>query len=360
MPFAPRHSSFVVLALTLATLAAAPPVPKPGSSKQAVPPAPAAAPTATPAAPIAKKPPAPTATTPLPGQRVSDAIEPAAKVILDRASQVAMNMRCIEVTTRGETIVWTDGKPNPMPLGPECHIYLEFVFREALFAPKMRVELKEGGTPRALMVFDGKNAIRLDLPTKLFMTSGIDWSSVGGDLLPSLPGWLLNERSYSLLRLTKQEGTEHLGERAAARVIGTETIDGLECDIVMSAIDTTQYNEDPSSAKAIKDGSAFVRIFETAAFARIDGLPRRIEYAPEIPGQGLSGGAERVLHYSALKLSDTLDAAVFSTAVPEGFTRFVAPATPEVAPVDAPPSVPEEPLMQRPPAVKPPTPTAPK
>lgn len=178
--------------------------------------------------------------------------------------------------------------------------------------------------------------------------------------MPSLPGWLLNERSYSLLRLTKQEGTEHLGERAAARVIGTETIDGLECDIVMSAIDTTQYNEDPSSAKAIKDGSAFVRIFETAAFARIDGLPRRIEYAPEIPGQGLSGGAERVLHYSALKISDTLDAAVFSTAVPDGFTRFVAPATPEVAPVDAPPSVPEEPLMQRPPAVKPPTPTAPK
>ena len=132
----------------------------------------------------------------------------------------------------------------------------------------------------------------------------------------------------------------------AARVIGTETVDGELCDLVTTAVAFPQFAEGPG-----EDGKAqepeFIRIFETYAFARKDGLPRRIQILSEVPGQGPFGKEERMVYYRNVKMNEPLAAGVFSTKLPEGFTEGEtgtagAPVTPPASttPPTTPPTIP--------------------
>lgn len=332
-PFCTQH--IVALIATAAILtgptvasAARQPLTPPATTPATTPAAPKAPPVATPSLPESE--PVPQRAAPNEadtGRRVSDVIEPAAKKILDRAESVAMDLRTIDLVTENRVKTWDDAKPSAGALTEPCRVVLGFSFRDTMSMPKLRMEPTQGGQPYALVVFDGRQGLLLELPTKRYWTSTTDWSALGSAFLGSLPRWIVENRIRGLSREAAASGASaRMGDVVAARVLGTEVVDGVECDIVVSAIVTDKINDDPSNKQSLVDGTESVRLLETTAFARTDGLPRRINLVAELPGQGHLGDEDRTTYYRSVKVNAPLVPDTFAIKVPEGFTSGAAAA----------------------------------
>jgi thiol-disulfide isomerase/thioredoxin len=73
------------------------------------------------------------------------------------------------------------------------------------------------------------------------------------------------------------------------------------------------------------DGKALpaseMRITDTIAFARTDGLPRRVASAAEIPGEEAMSGMNTTATFNGVKADPTMDEKTFSTATPAGYKK---------------------------------------
>ena len=129
-------------------------------------------------------------------------------------------------------------------------------------------------------------------------------------------------------------GPAKMGEPLQLEPAGTVTIDDLECDLVKVVreieIGVVGGGEDPAETTMQR-----IPLAEVLAFARADGLPRRVSLGVPM-GEGEPGGANPsgpVVTISALKVNPKLDDAQFAFTPPEGYAK-VEPKLPKFAKVE--------------------------
>ena len=304
------------------------------------------------------------------GVRVGDAISPEAAAILDRSSAVLLALRTFEAVTETKGKAFVEEVPPGIDVGP-ARVALRFRSQDGVTMPHMRIETLGAGRdaePTRIAAFDGKSSIAIDVPARQF-NAARGFSALTLLDYSAMPRWAIEARTKAALKAAKRDAGVLMSRRVAARVLGTETIDGEECDVVGSVLVIDAFTSDPSGGGSMDQRKA-VRMLETIAFARKDGLPRRIVTASENPGEGPYGAVEVTSLYSNVRFDATLDDAAFAPKPPEGFVEgFVAatpaPPKPEVpmvvepaseAPVQAPPPRPATPA----PPPRPATPAPPK
>lgn len=271
-------------------------------------------------------------------RRLTDVYEPEAKKILDRADAAALAIVSLDLETEyvskpleGQTTTFA-GSHEP------CRVVLEYTTRDAISMPRLRFEPVIGGKRIADFVYDGRSGISLDLESKRGYVHPQGFPPQARPFVASMPRWIMERRTRAFVAQNPRGDGRGIGtDIVAARVVGTETVDGEICDVVTTAVAFPQFSEAPG-----EDGKAqepdFIRIFETYAFARKDGLPRRIHIVSEVPGQGPFGNEERTVFYRKVKMNEPLPAGVFNTKLPDGFTagEVPAPSAPPQVPTTAP------------------------
>lgn len=119
-------------------------------------------------------------------------------------------------------------------------------------------------------------------------------------------------------------------EIVAVSVAGREDVAGVPCDVV-----AVEHALDPEGGPAPAEGEAgpgpttiTVREFIGAE----DRLLRRIEFPLSMPGDGVEGEPSVLtITLSDLKADPEVDPAIFTPAVPEGYTETPTPEMPEMA-----------------------------
>ena len=297
----------------------------------------AAAPSA-PAAP-AKAPPAGTVPAAAPA---APAVDPKAKAIWDKSVAATRALKGVEMRSRMQM---PDGGPGiPPGMAPEGmfdehRVVIAFtqpgkddeLGMDGGLPGTFRIERMAAGAPSKVLVMDAKGAIMIDPKAKTWY-GGEEWPEIAGTMMVAIPDWYMELR----VRGDKDaEARELLGGPEAQpiridamSVVGTETLDGVECDLVK-----VHRKMDPEDA-GLPEGAP-AGMTETYAFARTDGLPRRVTRAGDFGPDGAEGEAGAVpmmvapaLVYTGVKANPAIDAKAFSKDVPEGYAKVDAPKDP--------------------------------
>jgi outer membrane lipoprotein-sorting protein len=88
--------------------------------------------------------------------------------------------------------------------------------------------------------------------------------------------------------------------------------------LVTFAVSVPKMAEMPDPATD-KPQATYFRVFETVAFARKDGLPRRLVAVSEVPGEGPLGDRELTILYRNVQVNEPIPAGTFQVRVPEGY-----------------------------------------
>lgn len=254
--------------------------------------------------------------------RVSDAIDPKAGSILKRAMQVIVDLRTISMVT--QTRAEGDAAANlPAGFGAPHEVTLEYRYNDALSLPRMRVSpVSSAGV--VVFTHSGTEALIVDNGAKIYRKARSDWPKLAPFVVPALPAWLVSERQMVITARKKSPEAPLMPEMSAASMLGTETVDGTECDLVKMVRYLDVYSDDTGQGQpGIVDAK---RVVFEIAFARTDGFPRRIVRYEE----GTSSTGRTTTDFSKVKVNPTLDGATFSANPPEGYT--LAPATVSAAP----------------------------
>ena len=103
-----------------------------------------------------------------------------------------------------------------------------------------------------------------------------------------------------------------------------ETVDGTPCDVVRVVRQMTlEPQPDGDAEEGEKLTPQTVRFTETIAFARSDNMPRRLAESNNMSDMG--GPPPTTTTYSNVKINSTIDPALFTQKMPEGFTKVDAP-----------------------------------
>jgi thiol-disulfide isomerase/thioredoxin len=101
-----------------------------------------------------------------------------------------------------------------------------------------------------------------------------------------------------------------------------ETVDGTPCDVVrVVRVMTLQADDEAEGAEKMTPQT--VRFTETIAFARSDNMPRRLTESNNMGEMG--GPPPSTTTYSNVKINSTIDPALFTQKMPEGFAKVDAP-----------------------------------
>jgi hypothetical protein len=274
-------------------------------------------------------------------KRVTDVIEPEAQKLLDRADTAAFSIVSLDLETEYVTKPLEGATSTFAGNREPCRVVMEYTTRDAISMPRLRFEPLIGGKRIADFVYDGRSGISLDLAAKVGYPNPEGFPVQARPFVASMPRWIMDRRTRTFVKSNPRAGSGTVGtEVLAARVVGTETVDGEMCDVVTTAVAFPQFSDAPGEDGKQQEPE-YIRIFETYAFARKDGLPRRIHIVSEVPGQGPFGNEERTVFYRHVKMNEPLEAGVFSTKLPEGFTlggagSSGAPARAPQAPAGAP------------------------
>ena len=103
-----------------------------------------------------------------------------------------------------------------------------------------------------------------------------------------------------------------------------ETVDGTPCDVVRVVREMTLQADDEAEG-AEKMTPQTVRFTETIAFARSDNMPRRIVETNSMNDGAMGGPPPSTTTYSNVKINSTIDPALFTQKMPEGFAKVDAP-----------------------------------
>jgi hypothetical protein len=279
--------------------------------------------------------------------RPGDVIEPSAQAILARAERAAMDVRVLELVTEYQSKTFDGNPPARGGVVPPTKVLLQYNKRDSVSMPRLRVEPVDPAAGGSVVIFDGDGSAVLDLGRKLWYPTRSGFPGEAQAALMSLPRWVVETRSKGLIK-ERSSGKVRPGgnQLVAARVIGTEVVDGEECDVVVSAIASRVFQDDEAT-RATGGPMTYTRQFETVAFSRTDGLPRRIHVVSEVPGRGPNGNEERTALYTKVKVNGELPPVAFGLAMPEGFSdgrtaQPAAPATSPAAPATPPAAAPKQ------------------
>jgi len=280
-------------------------------------------------------------------KRPGDVIDPAAQAILNRAEKAAMETELFDMVTEYQAKTFDGEAPAPGAVVPPMRVLVQYTKRDAFSMPRMRIEPVDPAAGGTVIIFDGDGSAVLDLDKKLWVPTRVGFPPEAQAGLLSLPRWIVEKRSKGFIK-ARNGGQVRPGgnELVAARVLGTEVVDGEECDVVVSAIAMRLF-EDGEESQINPGPPKYARTFETVAFARKDGLPRRIHVVSEIPGRGPNGNEERTALYTKVKVNGALPPVAFGLSMPEGYSdgrtaQPAAPATPATPPAAPPAASPKQ------------------
>jgi thiol-disulfide isomerase/thioredoxin len=144
----------------------------------------------------------------------------------------------------------------------------------------------------------------------------------------AIPQWILEQRAAGTPNRAQGGMVMPESKLLSAELVGPETIDDLECDVV-KAVRELDMSSVIDGGEVPEGMPRTLKLAETIAFARADGLPRRISVMPvmeEMGGEdGMAVMAGPTLFWTALTANGDIAAEVFSTMPPEGFTKVDPP-----------------------------------
>ena len=251
---------------------------------------------------------------PLQAQPAPRSVDPKAKAIIDRGLEAAQSLQSLDVVS-SLTLDGPDAAQYAQ--GADTQARWIFDFRGAgQELPYKRVaidSLKDGAVTRRV-TFDGTTARSVTEASKTFMIGSL---AEVADHSTAMPGWFIDGR-LGTAPVGSGPDDMALPPLADAAVVGEETLDGVPCDVVRSVRARMQ------PPMQMPDGTAIpareMRIVETIAFARTDGLPRRVRFMLELEGVP-PDGMSSVSTFTGVKPNAAVDDATFATAPVDGYVR---------------------------------------
>jgi thiol-disulfide isomerase/thioredoxin len=144
---------------------------------------------------------------------------------------------------------------------------------------------------------------------------------VVGDQSTTMPGWFVDNR-LGIAPVGGGPDDMALPPLVDARIVGEETLDGTACDIVRSTRARLMPGLDKPDGTKVP--AREMRVIETVAYARADGLPRRAKLEIEMEGAPPDGVAS-VSTFTGVKINPKLGDAAFATGPIDGYRQVEPP-----------------------------------
>ena len=250
-----------------------------------------------------------------------DTIDPKAKAIHDKGVDAVRKLKAIELTSELK-VDGVDMGMVPPELLDKTRVVLDFKADAGSPMPfgRFTMESMKDGKASSRFVFDGKSALLVDEAKKSYREGGQEWFMLLGQRAANLPQWFLENRMD--LGAMGGEAPKLVG----ATVVGEETLDGTPCDVVrcVRTMKLDVMEDEDGKPAAPRE----MRMTETIAFARADGLPRRVMSKTEVPGEEMMAAMSTTVTYTGVKADPAADEKTFAVAAPAGYTKAEAPAAP--------------------------------
>ena len=251
----------------------------------------------------------------------ADTIDPKAKAIHDKGVDAVKKLKAIELTSELK-VDGVDMGMVPPELLDKTRVVLDFKTDGSSPMPfgRFTMESMKDGKVTARFAFDGKSALLVDETAKRYREGGQEWFMLLGQRAANLPQWYLENR-MDLAAMGADAPT-----LVGATMVGEENLDGTACDVVrcVRTMKLDVMEDEDGKPAAPRE----MRMTETIAFARTDGLPRRVMSKTEVPGEEAMAAMSTTVTFSGVKADPAADDKTFATAAPAGYTKAEPPAAP--------------------------------
>ena len=255
--------------------------------------------------------------------KIERKIDAKAKEIYDRAHAETRKLSSIQFDGR---IKFGDGdlaaeEGMPAELKAKSRFQIRFNWTGGDAAKHVaRAQYLDGELEGIVTLLNGGKIMQVNAKEKT-CTEGLELgASMLGIAFAGCPDWYRDDF-----------GPAKVGEPLVLELAGTATIDDLECDLV-KVVREIEIGVMGGGDDAMEMAPQKIPMAEIIAFARADGLPRRVNMGVPLPGDDAAGAMPPgpVVTITALKLNPKLEEAQFAMVKPEGYAT-VKPKQPEFA-----------------------------
>ena len=245
----------------------------------------------------------------------ADTIDPKAKAIYDASVAAAKKVTSFDGVTQMKMEI-PQGEQLPPGFGEPARFVMMFDAKDGNGVKGFRLEVLKDAKPTRIITNTEDNTAVTDLSAKTFMDLGKNMNPVMEDVIQHFPRWIMEQ---------KMGGEEEDAPKPVSFTLEPEeTVDGTPCDVVRVVREMTLQADDEAEG-AEKMTPQTVRFTETIAFARSDNMPRRIVETNSMNNGAMGGPPPSTTTYSNVKINSTIDPALFTQKMPEGFAKVDAP-----------------------------------
>ena len=223
----------------------------------------------------------------------TDTIDPKAKAIYDASVAAAKKVTSFDGVTQMKMEI-PQGEQLPPGFGEPARFVMVFDDKDGNGVAGFRLENLKDGKPTRIITNKEDSTAVTDLSAKTFLDLGKNMNPVMEDVIQHFPRWIMEQK-----------------------------MGGEEEDAPKPVSFTLEPQPDGDAEEGEKLVSKTVRFTETIAFARSDNMPRRLTESNNMSEMG--GPPPSTTTYSNVKINSTIDPALFTQKMPEGFTKAVAP-----------------------------------
>ena len=243
----------------------------------------------------------------------ADTIDPKAKAIYDASVAAAKKVTSFDGVTQMKMEI-PQGEQLPPGFGEPARFVMVFDANDGNGVAGFRLEKLKDGKPTRVITNKEDGTTVTDLSAKTFLDLGKNMNPVMEDVIQHFPLWIMKQ---------KMGGEEEDAPKPVSFTLEPEeTVDGTPCDIVrVVRVMTLQADDEAEGAEKMTPQT--VRFTETIAFARSDNMPRRLTESNNMGEMG--GPPPSTTTYSNVKINSTIDPALFTQKMPEGFAKVDAP-----------------------------------
>ena len=243
----------------------------------------------------------------------ADTIDPKAKAIYDASVAAAKKVTSFDGVTQMKMEI-PQGEQLPPGFGEPARFVMVFDANDGNGVAGFRLEKLKDGKPTRVITNKEDGTTVTDLSAKTFLDLGKNMNPVMEDVIQHFPRWIMEQ---------KMGGEEEDAPKPVSFTLEPEeTVDGTPCDVVrVVRVMTLQADDEAEGAEKMTPQT--VRFTETIAFARSDNMPRRLTESNNMGEMG--GPPPSTTTYSNVKINSTIDPALFTQKMPEGFAKVDAP-----------------------------------
>ena len=247
----------------------------------------------------------------------ADSIDPKAKAIYDASVAAAKKVTSFDGTTQMKMEI-PQGEELPPGFGEPARFVMVLDTKDGNGVAGFRLEILKNAKPTRIITNMDDNTVVTDLTAKTFLDLGKNMNPVMEDVIQHFPRWIMDQKMGS--------EEEDAPKPVSFTLEPEETVDGTPCDVVRIVRQMTLESQpDGDAEEGEKLTPQTVRFTETISFARSDNMPRRIFETNNMNAGEMGGPPPTTTTYSNVKINSTIDPALFTQKMPEGFTKVDAP-----------------------------------